>query len=96
MQQDAEGLAIAAASSEAAASFDQAVTSYLAYRADTAQRIERALEADPQFGLDPYRPDRGLGDTGLVLFETAIHVLTASGQDDRGLAHCLKGCLLMI
>jgi hypothetical protein len=36
--------------------------------------------------LDRYRPDRGLGDTGLALLETAIHVLTDSGQDDRGLS----------
>jgi hypothetical protein len=35
--------------------------------------------------LDRYRPDRGQGDTGLALSETAIHVLTDSGQDDRGL-----------
>jgi tetratricopeptide (TPR) repeat protein len=62
MQYDAQGLAISVASAPAAAAFDAAVTSYLAYSADTGQRIEAALAADPGFGL----------------------------------AHCLKGCLLML
>jgi tetratricopeptide (TPR) repeat protein len=62
MQNDAQGLAISAASALAAAAFDQAVASYLDYRADTAQRMDAALTADPGFGL----------------------------------AHCLKGCLVML
>jgi tetratricopeptide (TPR) repeat protein len=62
MQHDAQGLAISAASAEAAAAYDAAVASYLAYRADTGPRMEAALAADPGFGL----------------------------------AHCLKGCLLML
>jgi tetratricopeptide (TPR) repeat protein len=62
MQQDAQGLAISAASASVAAAFDAAIASYIAYRADTAQRMEAALAADPGFGL----------------------------------AHCLKGCLVML
>jgi hypothetical protein len=62
MQHDAQGLAISVASAPAAIAFDAAVASYLAYGADTAQRVEAALGADPGFGL----------------------------------AHCLKGCLLML
>jgi tetratricopeptide (TPR) repeat protein len=62
MQRDAQGLAISAASAPTAAAFDAAVAGYLAYRADTAQRMEACLTADPGFGL----------------------------------AHCLKGCLLML
>jgi tetratricopeptide (TPR) repeat protein len=62
MQRDAQGLAISAASAPAAAAFDAAVAGYLGYRADTAQRMEAALAADPGFGL----------------------------------AHCLKGCLVML
>jgi hypothetical protein len=42
-------------------------------------------QAERGDALDQYRPDRGQDDTGLALFETAIHVLTDSGQDDRGL-----------
>jgi tetratricopeptide (TPR) repeat protein len=62
MQDDAQGLAISVASAPAAAAFGAAVASYLAYRADTGQRVEAALAADPGFGL----------------------------------AHCFKGCLLML
>ena len=59
---DAQGLAITAASADAAAAFDATVAGYLAYRADTAQRMEAALAADSECGL----------------------------------AHCLKGSLLML
>jgi tetratricopeptide (TPR) repeat protein len=62
MQHDAQGLAISAVSASAGAVFDAAVASYLGYRADTAQRMEAAIAADPGFGL----------------------------------AHCLKGCLVML
>jgi tetratricopeptide (TPR) repeat protein len=51
MQRDAQGLEISAASAAAAGAFDKAVASYLAYRADTAVRMDAALDADPGFGL---------------------------------------------
>jgi tetratricopeptide (TPR) repeat protein len=51
MQHDAQGLVISVASAPAAAAFDAVVASYLAYRADTGQRMEAALAADRGFGL---------------------------------------------
>ncbi|MEJ0017817.1 MAG: tetratricopeptide repeat protein [Acetobacteraceae bacterium] len=51
MVQDAHGLAVTTASAHAAQAFDQAVSGYLGYRADTPQRMAAVLDADPDFGL---------------------------------------------
>jgi tetratricopeptide (TPR) repeat protein len=51
MHLDARGLAISTASAKAAAAFDQLVTGYLTYRADTPGRLTALLEADPDFAL---------------------------------------------
>jgi hypothetical protein len=51
MAQDSQGLAISAASADAVIAFDHAISGYLKFRADTPQRLARALAADPDFGL---------------------------------------------
>lgn len=51
MFQDARGLTLTTASQRAATAFDDAIDSYLGYRADMAARMETLLEADPDFGL---------------------------------------------
>ena len=51
MNLDARGLPITTASAKAAAAFDYLVTGYLTYRADTPDRLQAVLEADPDFAL---------------------------------------------
>jgi tetratricopeptide (TPR) repeat protein len=51
MHLDARGLPISIASAKAAAAFDQLITGYLTFRADTPARLDAALEADPDFAL---------------------------------------------
>ena len=51
MHLDSRGLSISTASEKAAAAFDHLVTGYLTYRADTPNRLNAVLEADPDFAL---------------------------------------------
>ena len=51
MHRDARGLAISTASAKAAAAFDHLVTGYLTFRADTLDRLNAVLDADPDFAL---------------------------------------------
>jgi tetratricopeptide (TPR) repeat protein len=51
MHRDARGLSISTASAKAAAAFDHLVTGYLTFRADTPDRLNAVLEADPDFAL---------------------------------------------
>jgi tetratricopeptide (TPR) repeat protein len=51
MHRDARGLSISAASAKAAAAFDHLVAGYLTFRADTPDRLNAVLEADPDFAL---------------------------------------------
>jgi tetratricopeptide (TPR) repeat protein len=51
MHRDARGLPISTASAKAAAAFDHLVTGYLTFRADTPDRLNAVLEADPDFAL---------------------------------------------
>ncbi|MBV1799234.1 tetratricopeptide repeat protein [Siccirubricoccus sp. G192] len=51
MLKDAHGLAVSTDSPEAVRGFDDSLQGYLKYRADTPQRLKRALLADPEFGL---------------------------------------------
>jgi tetratricopeptide (TPR) repeat protein len=51
MPQDAQGLALTAASGEAAAAYDRVIDGYLRYRLDTALHLKALLSADPEFGL---------------------------------------------
>ena len=51
MHLDSRGLSLSTASAEAAAAYDHLVTGYLTYRADTPARLDRVLEADPDFAL---------------------------------------------
>ena len=51
MLRDSHGLEVTAASAEAVQAFDHAVMGYVGYRADTAQRLDVALAADPEFTL---------------------------------------------
>src|SRR5947207_3569279 len=51
MHLDARGLPLSTASPRAAAAFDHLVTGYLTYRADTPDRLNAVLEADPDFAL---------------------------------------------
>ncbi len=51
MHLDARGLPISTTSAKAAAAFDRLVTGYLTFRADTPDRLNAALEADPDFAL---------------------------------------------
>ena len=53
MQQDSSGHALTTDSAEAAAAFDRAVASYVAWRTDTIDHIQAANDADPEFAL-PY------------------------------------------
>src|SRR6185312_14018310 len=51
MPHDMLGLKLSTNSTDAAHAFDHAVTGYLAYRADGAQRLAALLRADPEFGM---------------------------------------------
>jgi tetratricopeptide (TPR) repeat protein len=51
MHLDARGLPLSTASAKAAAAFDHLVTGYLTFRADTPDRLNAVLEADPEFAL---------------------------------------------
>lgn len=51
MPTDAQGHIITVASPEAARAYDHVVEGYLAYRADTAQRLAALLAMDPEFGM---------------------------------------------
>ncbi len=51
MHLDARGLPVSTASAKAAAAFDHLVTGYLTFRADTPDRLNAVLEADPDFAL---------------------------------------------
>lgn len=51
MRRDAQGMAIAAGSDEAAAALDDAIAGYVSFRADLPDRVTRLLAADPDFGL---------------------------------------------
>ncbi|MGC1817047.1 MAG: tetratricopeptide repeat protein [Casimicrobiaceae bacterium] len=51
MHLDARGLPLSTASPEAAAAFDHLVAGYLTQRADTPDRLEAVLQADPDFAL---------------------------------------------
>ena len=51
MHHDALGLTLTTQSAAAALAFDHAVTGYLTYRADGAQRLAALLEADPDCGM---------------------------------------------
>ena len=51
MHLDTRGLPISTASAKAAAAFDHLITGYLTYRADTPDRLNAVLEADPDFAL---------------------------------------------
>jgi len=51
MHLDARGLPLSTASVKAAAAFDHLITGYLTYRADTPDRLNAVLEADPDFAL---------------------------------------------
>jgi len=51
MHLDTRGLPISTASARAAAAFDHLITGYLTYRADTPDRLNAVLEADPDFAL---------------------------------------------
>jgi tetratricopeptide (TPR) repeat protein len=51
MQQDSSGHALTTDSSDAAAAFDRAGASYVAWRTDTMEHIKAAIEADPGFAL---------------------------------------------
>ena len=51
MHRDARGLTISTASGKAAAAFDHLVAGYLTFRADTPDRLNAVLEADPDFAL---------------------------------------------
>ena len=51
MHLDTRGLPISTASATAAAAFDHLVTGYLTYRADTPDRLNAVLGADPDFAL---------------------------------------------
>lgn len=53
MQQDTNGHALTTDSAEAAAAFDRAIASYVAWRTDTMEHIKAASNADPGFAL-PY------------------------------------------
>jgi len=51
MLKDAHGLAVSTDSPEAVRGFDDTLQGYLKYRADAGRRLNRALEADPEFGM---------------------------------------------
>jgi tetratricopeptide (TPR) repeat protein len=51
MPEDSHGLALTIASPAAARAYDETVQGYLKYRADTPKRLQRLLEADPEFAL---------------------------------------------
>lgn len=53
MQQDSSDHALTTDSADAAAAFDRAVASYVAWRTDTMDHIQAATDADPDFAL-PY------------------------------------------
>jgi tetratricopeptide (TPR) repeat protein len=63
MRQDSSGHALTTDSGEAAAAFDRAVASYVAWRTDTMTHIQAATDADPDFAL-PYAA-RGILTIGL-------------------------------
>ena len=51
MQQDSNGHALTTDSARAAAAFERAVASYLAWRTDTIDHLQAATDADPDFAL---------------------------------------------
>src|SRR5258705_2775145 len=51
MLQDAQGLRISAASSEAVRAYDHAVDGYVRFRVDTNERLTSLLETDPEAGM---------------------------------------------
>ncbi len=51
MLQDAQGLPISAASSEAVRAYDHAVDGYVRFRVDTNERLTSLLETDPEAGM---------------------------------------------
>ncbi len=51
MRHDGHGLSITTTSDAAAAAFDDVVMGYLKYRADTPERLQRLLLADPDFAM---------------------------------------------
>jgi hypothetical protein len=51
MHIDARGLPISTASANAAAAFDHLIAGYLTQRADTPDRLQALLQADPDFAL---------------------------------------------
>lgn len=51
MQQDFSGHPLTTNSAEAAAAFDRAVASYVAWGTDTMEHLNAASEADPEFAL---------------------------------------------
>lgn len=51
MQQDAQGLALSAASQAAAAAYDRTIASYLNFRLDTRDHLGALLKADPECAL---------------------------------------------
>src|SRR5881394_2919827 len=51
MQQDIRGLAVTAATAQAAAQFDAVIDSYMGFRTDVGDLLKRTLAADPEFPL---------------------------------------------
>jgi len=51
MYQDMLGLPLSTRSADAVQAFDHAVSGYLSYRADGAQRLAALLQTDPEFGM---------------------------------------------
>jgi tetratricopeptide (TPR) repeat protein len=79
MQQDSIGHTLTTDSAEAAAAFDRAVASYVAWRTDTIHHIQAANDADPEFAL-PYAA-RGILTNSLrkpELRASAEEMLTAA------------------
>jgi tetratricopeptide (TPR) repeat protein len=79
MQQDSAGLALTTDSAEAADALDAAVGSYLGWRTDAMQHLDRASAADPDFAL-PHAV-RGILTLGLrkpELRPAAVQLLAAA------------------